>query len=422
MLRLTLCPQQVYLKMSLNQLESKLEQIVSALEELYIKLDPQLGYVDEKNAYFADFPYTKKKKANSKKEEGEKGTVNVNPLFGSEALNHIRESIRTVRYRDNQDSRISIKFPGCVGVKEEVLNLVSRVNGLKNEFYEIWIGLSDDDKKSFRKHKITSRVHIQQTYREIPVFTSTPARLSFSWSAEYNEELLSKDAAITFLMKKKMTYAEAQHILSGVTNNEILRIKVPMPAQPRIKIYDDNGHPHPDRATLPVFYSEDKIAAPEIRPLGDFSPAPGQRDNSTRSSSKYYRIARHGDISIYRMKAEYLNAGEIQFSKVNLYHKIENGTFSIRLELPDNGSIGINDDGGEGLFLLLASGSYPQQLGEIPPIKHADTMWKIFPSSATKTHLTLTNDGTTHHLVIDRSDFHNVYMNLLRHKLGIISE
>lgn len=202
--------------------------------------------------------------------------------------------IQQLQYQEGQEGREILIGVGLFGVSQETFNQLTLINQLKSAFkYNIltlkaqdikttdeWLALEFEALLHKTRHQETqdtlmrtglSRLHLKQCYRQIPLLSQRPEKVSWSWANTRSIKKITKADAIALLKKKGSD--------EGI-QTQIARIET-MPPQEQLAIIQNlcphlrtnivmNSHEGVKRfmlkGSLPLFYVDDGQPLPEYCP------------------------------------------------------------------------------------------------------------------------------------------------------------
>jgi len=203
-----------------------------------------------------------------------------------ESFNLIRSSLANFWYQDGQEGRETKTYIGFMGVNQEQLDLIHKINSAKDHFKAISTSFSQSHKSDWLEikgklgaetHKLhqlmglsgLGRLHLKQTWRTIPVFDTEPHRIGFNWYSN-GKSITKVSVADCYKLLEGMDQ-DALHIkaqlttLSGFNENySLARVQTQTPVM-RVNIFYRQGEETIKKArnaSLPIFYLNESGTMP----------------------------------------------------------------------------------------------------------------------------------------------------------------
>jgi len=220
-------------------------------------------------------------------------------LFNSET--GLREKafrlLAQLEYIDGQDPREILVGPGLIAASEKTLLAIESLNAVKNEFKKAMISLKahhPNNKDPFLNESFEAllesrpnitqevlrkiglaRLHLKQTYRRIPYFSTRPTKVSWTWANTRAIKRISVQAAEIKLKKMGSDIGIEQQLTKLYTLQQDEPLAIIQELAPHLRanvVLPINAHDTKRmmvKGPIPLFYlHEPHTGLPDIRPPG----------------------------------------------------------------------------------------------------------------------------------------------------------
>lgn len=226
-------------------------------------------------------------------------------------------------YLDEQEGRETITCPGLIGASDTTMNSAQTLNAAKDEFKQAVLAL-----KSIRKNQAdallaelherdpkvasalqkmgTARLNLKQTYRHVPLLTTKPVKVGFTWSQHGRTIQRISVAEVRNLLSKRpsapMIEIALNKLASLSANEPLARARSVVPHLRANVVFDDSVTPKrrlvqtPLPLLIPLRTGE---SLPEFIPI---APQPMGQERLKRSDIKIEETPFIESLGIYRYK------------------------------------------------------------------------------------------------------------------------
>ncbi|BCE03319.1 hypothetical protein [Marinicellulosiphila megalodicopiae] len=231
----------------------------------------------------------------------------TNQFYIPESLQHtsINNQLNDIYYQSEGDGRLSKSYWGLVGVDSKTILKLETINTLKKAFQTSVIALKTSNendwmniyqninsrpsiiKQSFNLADL-SRLHLKQTYRQIPILRAQPSKVSFSWySSGRSIKRLTKQQVLEKLLnlgEDKIHIQMQINNLLSVDDSHFAQIQTQAPLI-RTNILFPDQQTQAINTSLPIFFD---LSDPDHFPyVSELPETPSlKRTRKVRSDSK----------------------------------------------------------------------------------------------------------------------------------------
>ena len=217
----------------------------------------------------------------------------------------INDQLCDIYYQNDQDGRLTNSYWGAIATSSENIKTLEYINVLKSNFQKSVIQLRQSNQNTWLNtyNKINSRediisapltnsglsrLHLKQTYRQIPILKSQPIKIAFSWyTSGRSITKMSKQQVLDKLIHlgEDKTHIQMQiNLLSQVNDTHFAQIQNQAPTI-RANILFNNGQTQSLNTSLPIFFETDNNSSfPLITELPENTHT--QRQRKVRSDIK----------------------------------------------------------------------------------------------------------------------------------------
>jgi len=179
------------------------------------------------------------------------------------------------------------RLPGVLAAGAETLDLAREVNAFKGRFKETYLAIPPERRRDAIRLAVPG-IHLKQAYRQIPLFSERPRRLSFTWAAsEVHSKKLSYEDVATRIGELEArcsrdvspetclarTHRDRERLarLSPATCFSIVR---PIPPHPRVNVLErGTGKRRVMVTSIPILVPDGNwFEGDELMALTDFHP------------------------------------------------------------------------------------------------------------------------------------------------------
>ena len=246
---------------------------------------------------------------------------NLSSFYKPEPLktSSFNNQIHDIYYQNNEDGRLTNRYWGVIGSTKNNITTLKNINTLKTTFQKSVIELRHANQHKWLDlyHKINtregiisepltesglSRLHLKQTYRQIPILDSQPKKIAFSWYTS-GRSIIKMNRHQVFekllALGEDKTHIQIQlNLLSNISDTHFAQIQNQAPTI-RANILYQNLQTQSFNASLPIFFESDtKFNFPSITELPEVKNL--QRKRKLRNDIKIESECFIKSLRIYR--------------------------------------------------------------------------------------------------------------------------
>ena len=186
----------------------------------------------------------------------------------------LNNQINDIYYQTNQDGRLTNSYWGAIATDSDNILKLEKINHLKSNFQTSVIKLRQANQNSWLDlyQKINSRaqathnqlvesnltrLHLKQTYRQIPILKSHPSKIAFSWyTSGKSIKKLSRQQVLQRLLalgEDKQHIQMQINLLAQVNDLFFAQVQSQAPTI-RANILNNNKHTLSFNCSLPIFF------------------------------------------------------------------------------------------------------------------------------------------------------------------------
>lgn len=215
--------------------------------------------------------------------------IKVEPLFGAEANNCVKEVLTQIILKPGQSAKETIRAPGAIGLPNHVLSQVKKTNRIRSELFELIGKLEPKDRKSvWRKTYAISSLQALRTtvILDDPQFITLFWHVGTSGTKKQAKDLIEEwDKTLVNLhgyrpriedtlegsLERKLVFALDQLEALEDTNENVSIHRAGAP-HVRARFKDGDNAPRFVISPTPFVYDIES-PPPQITPLEDYCPA-----------------------------------------------------------------------------------------------------------------------------------------------------
>lgn len=219
----------------------------------------------------------------------ENGRVRVEVLQDSAAARALASSVyRRLKAEDHQENLARVtRLPGVLAAGTETLKLARDVNAFKARFKDTYLAI-DSDRRRDAIRKVVPGIHLKQAYRQIPLFSERPRRLSFTWAtSEVHSKKLSYEDVVARIGELEARCsrdispetciartARDRERLARLPPSTCFSIIRPIPPHPRVNVLErGTGKRRVIVTSVPILVPDGNwFVDDDLMPLPDFNP------------------------------------------------------------------------------------------------------------------------------------------------------
>ncbi|MCJ8312107.1 MAG: hypothetical protein HRU38_07985 [Saccharospirillaceae bacterium] len=202
------------------------------------------------------------------------------------------DQIQDIYYQNDLDGRLTNSYWGVIGSSKHNISALKNINILKTTFQQNAVNLKQSNQNKWLNlyQKINtregiiskplttsglSRLHLRQTYRQIPILGNHPKKIAFSWyTSGRSIKKMNRQQVLQKLLAlgEDKTHIQLQlNLLSNVKDSHFAQVQNQAPTI-RTNILYQNLQTQSFNTSLPIFFELDsKLDFPYITQLPDLN-------------------------------------------------------------------------------------------------------------------------------------------------------